>query len=250
MKRRNFILNSAAASVLPGTVLGHQQENGQHWYEWRTYEFRFRGNGQALVNYLKEAFFPAYTAKGATIHTFAEYGQSDPRKLHVLIGYPTMEAFAACQALNDDPGFLSDTAGYQELPPEQAPYNRFSSYLLKAFKGLPAILPPPESAGLFELRTYEGHSEDAVRRKIKMFNDEEIDLFYRTGLNPVFFGDMIIGPNRPTLVYMLQFRDMEERDKNWQTFLDHPEWKAMLANPAYANTVSNIIRTFLTPYQL
>lgn len=83
-----------------------------------------------------------------------------------------------------------------------------------------------------------------------MFNVEELALFYKTGLNPVFFGEMIIGPNRPTLVYMLQFKDMEERDKNWQTFINHPEWKAMSAKPEYANSVSNIKRSFLTPAAL
>ena len=251
MKRRNFLRNSAAISVLPGTMLGPKQETGRQWYEWRTYEYRFRGNSQLLLDYLKEALFPAYTRKGVeNIHAFFEYGQPNPGKLHILISYPSLEVFTSCQELGGDKDYTANAAEYLNAPPEQAPFNRYSSYLLRAFTGLPVMLPPPESSGLFELRTYEGYSEDAVRRKIKMFNDEEIDLFYRTGLNPVFFGDMIIGPNRPTLVYMLHFRDMEERDKNWQVFIDHPEWKSMSAKPEYANTVSNIIRTFLTPYQV
>ena len=112
---------------------------------------------------------------------------------------------------------------------------------------MPQVVDPIEGAGLFELRTYEGYSEDAVRRKTKMFNVEEIDLFQRTGMIPVFFGDMIAGPYRPTLSYMLNFKDMAERDANWKTFLDHSEWKAMLAKEEYANTVSTIRKIFLTP---
>ena len=34
------------------------------------------------------------------------------------------------------------------------------------------------------------------------------------------------------LVYMLHFKDMEERDANWQVFLDHPEWKEMQSDLA------------------
>ena len=80
-----------------------------------------------------------------------------------------------------------------------------------------------------------------------MFNDEEIPLFLKVKLNPVFFGDMIIGPYRPCLTYMLNFKDMAERDANWQTFVQHPEWKVMSAKKEYANTVSNIRKIFLTP---
>jgi hypothetical protein len=232
-------------------MLGARQTTSRQWYEWRTYEFRFGGNGQALVDYLKEALFPALKRKGVqNILTYYEYGKSNPGKLHVQINYPSLEVFDTCQDLTADTAYASAANAYHSLPQEQAPYNRISSYLMRAFTGLPIMIPPTPGIGLFELRTYEGYSEDAVRRKIRMFNVEELALFYKTGLNPVFFGEMIIGPNRPTLVYMLQFKDMEERDKNWQTFINHPEWKAMSAKPEYANSVSNIKRSFLTPAAL
>jgi hypothetical protein len=49
---------------------------------------------------------------------------------------------------------------------------------------------------------------------------------------------------------MLVFRDMEERDKNWQAFIAHPDWAAMSKDPQYANTVSKIIRVFLEPMSI
>lgn len=80
-----------------------------------------------------------------------------------------------------------------------------------------------------------------------MFNEEEFDIFYRVGLNPVFFGEMIAGKNLPALSYMVWFKDMAERDKNWAAFGADAAWKKVSADPQYANSVSNIIRIFLEP---
>ena len=80
-----------------------------------------------------------------------------------------------------------------------------------------------------------------------MFNVEELPLFDKVGLYPIFFGDMIAGPYRPSLVYMLNFTDMEQRDEHWAKFLKHPEWETMKGMKEYANTVSNIRREFLVP---
>ncbi|MEL6924100.1 MAG: NIPSNAP family protein, partial [Bacteroidota bacterium] len=61
------------------------------------------------------------------------------------------------------------------------------------------------------------------------------------------FGKMMAGPAMPALVYMLQFKDMAERDANWKDFVNHPEWNTMKVKPAYADAVSNIVRLFLLP---
>ena len=58
---------------------------------------------------------------------------------------------------------------------------------------------------------------------------------------------MIIGPYRPCLTYMINFKDMEEHDANWKKFGSHPDWKAMSGMDEYANTVSNIRKVFLKP---
>ena len=34
---------------------------------------------------------------------------------------------------------------------------------------------------------------------------------------------------------MVTFADVAEREKNWQVFRDHPEWKALSGKPEYAN---------------
>ena len=79
-----------------------------------------------------------------------------------------------------------------------------------------------------------------------MFNQEEIALFLKVGLQPVFFGKILAGPLMPALVYMLGFKDMADRDAAWGKFAAHEDWKTMQAKPEYADTVSNVRKIFLT----
>lgn len=252
MQRRNFLAAGAAALPL---ILGASAETSgvgeanRQLIELRTYEVKFRGSGQtALLDYLNNALAPALKRLGCKdFKLMKELGNEEPAKIWVIISYPDAEAYLAAQDLSSDASFQEAAKGYTAIPADRPVYNRFTSQLLHAFKGMPQVVDPGADGQVLELRTYEGYSEDAVRRKIKMFDVEEIDLFHEVGLHPVFFGKMISGPYRPCLVYMLHFKDMEERNTNWKTFLDHPEWKAMLGNPEYADTVSNIRKTFLVP---
>lgn len=254
MKRRKFIQSSVVASALPLGIVQSQTTNqpvapAKALYELRTYEMKFRGDQNLLTDYLKNTLQPALKRMGANhFMLFKELGNSDPANIWLLISYPDHNSYIRAQNLSSDAGYTAASAAYHALPPEKALYNRYTSMLLLAFDGLPQLMLPIKDASIFELRTYEGYSEDAVRRKVKMFNDEEFPLFYKVKLNPVFFGENIAGPHRPCLTYMLNFKDMAERDANWKTFIDHPEWKAMVGKPEYADTVSNIRKTFLIPF--
>jgi hypothetical protein len=81
-----------------------------------------------------------------------------------------------------------------------------------------------------------------------MFNEGgEIKVFLKTGLQPVFFGETLIGPKMPNLTYMLVFDDMADRDAKWKVFGGDPEWKKLSSNPEYKDTVSNITDIILRP---
>ena len=221
-------------------------ESIKELYEIRTYELKFGGNRRVLMDHLKNNLGPALERTGVNhYHLFEELGNSDPKKIWVLISYPNTEIYLKGQNLRSDADFVKASSDYDAAP--SPIYNRYTSWLLHAFTGLPQMMKPIDNATLFELRTYEGYSEDAVRRKIKMFDVEEIELFLKVGLHPVFFGEMIAGPYRPCLTYMLNFKDMDEHDANWKTFLQHPDWNKMKAKEEYANTVSNIRKVFLKP---
>lgn len=128
---------------------------------------------------------------------------------------------------------------------------RMETQLLRAFKGMPSIAAGPASgaARLLELRTYESANPHSLAKKIGMFNDGEIAIFRKTGLDPVFFGEMIAGPNQPCLVYMLGYESMAAREANWAKFLADPDWHKLRATPGLSDgeIVSNISSSFLRP---
>ena len=252
MKRRKFLYSTmAAGAALPLTSFANQptqEKKEKELYEIRTYEMKFGASQQVLQSYLNDVLAPSLMRMGATtFKLFSELGNSAPTKIYALIAYPNSEVYLKAQNLNNDGKYVTAAAKYNALPPEKTLYNRFSSSLLLAFDGMPKMMEPIDGASLFELRTYEGYSEDAVRRKIKMFNDGEIDIFLKTGLHPVFFGEMIVGPYRPCLTYMLNFKDMDEHDANWKRFSSNSDWESMKTKEEYANTVSNIRKIFLSP---
>jgi hypothetical protein len=249
MKRRNFVASSLLAVPALATSESNKPDAQKAVYEWRTYEPKYGSPQSTIENYLKEALIPALNRQGVkSVGAFRELGKSDPAKLHVLIPYPSWDAYiTAASKLTSDQAFGQASQAYVSLPPEKAPFGRYTTSLMSAFDGLPQLVVPEKQPRIFELRTYEGYIEDAVRRKIKMFNVEEIKIFNKTKLYPVFFGEVVAGEHMPCLTYMLTFKDMAERDANWKQFSADPDWKTVAQAPEYANTVSNIIRIFLEP---
>ena len=221
----------------------------KEYYELRTYSIPFNGSEQALHDYLEDTLLPALNRYGVeNIGVFEALGDPTPKQIVLLIPYKDISAYGdVIAALAADINYLEKRKAYDAVPHNKRVYTRFSSSFYIAFDGLPQIVKPKEGSQLFELRTYEGYSEDAVRRKVKMFNEEEFSIFDATGLHSVFFGEQVSGPMMPALTYMLSFSSMEERDANWKKFIVHPEWKRVSGLEEYAHSVSDIKRTFLKP---
>jgi len=221
-------------------------ETTKEIFELRVYESR---STQNLENYLSKALIPALNRLGIKkVGAFSEIGKSEPAKTYVFIPYATMQDYAATIAqLKKDKDYAQASQEFNQLGVDQAPFFRYDTSLMIAFDGFPKLVAPEIKPRIFELRTYEGYSDDAVRRKIKMFNESEFPIFYRTKLTPVFFGEVIAGKNLPHLTYMITFKDVEERNANWKAFGADPEWQRILKLPEYANTVSKIYKTLLEP---
>jgi len=249
MERRAFIQKSvlATTAISTGLPVSTGPDNAsKDIFELRVYESRSTKN---LENYLSKALIPALNKLGVkTVGAFSEIGKSEPAKSYLLIPYSSMQDLATIHAqLKKDSDYALASQEYNQLPVDQAPYFRYDTSLMIAFDGLPKLVVPENKPRIFELRTYEGYSDDAVRRKIKMFNESEFVIFNRTKLTPVFFGEVIAGKDLPHLTYMITFKNMEEREANWKAFSADPEWQKILKAPEYANTVSKIYKTFLEP---
>jgi len=260
MKRRKFVKKAAALPIV-GTAAVTQAcasgktpaspiEDTNEIYEVRQYEMIFGRPQKALENYLKDALIPALNRQGISkVGVFKEMGMSTPAKLHVLIAHPNIQSFYMASAkLSEDKTYQTACNSFESKKSSERVYSRYNTWIMRAFDGLKKMVETDTNSDrIFELRTYEGHNDDAVSRKTAMFDIEEIPLFFTVKLNPVFFGKMIAGPAMPALTYMLVFKNMAERDSNWSDFVKHPDWNTMKVKPEYADSVSNIVRVFLKP---
>ncbi|ASZ14058.1 NIPSNAP family protein [Chitinophaga pendula] len=254
MQRRKFLQSSLAATaglainIKPATA-GDQPPTQKEVYEWREYEIRFGADQSQLENYFKTALIPALNKYGVkTVGVFKEWSPSEPARYFLLVPYPSLDSYLFINAkVKADTDYVKNSAVYNNIPADKALYSRFSASLMTAFDGWPAIVIPAGKSRIFELRTYEGYSEDAVRRKVKMFHDGEFPIFKRAKLNPVFCGEVIAGDKLPRLTYMVTCNSMEEREKAWAAFVADPEWKRLVSDPQYVNTISTIRSTFLVP---
>jgi hypothetical protein len=176
----------------------------------------------------------------------------DPDAVWVLIPYPSLSAFGeGANQLGGDAELQKAGAEYLQTPKGRPGFERIDSWLLLAFAGMPrvelAAYSREKKARMFELRTYESHSEVKALKKVEMFNSGEIETMRQVGLAPVFYGQALIGKNLPHLTYMVSAENETEHKKHWGDFGKHPVWNKLKNDPQYADTVSKITNWFLVP---
>src|SRR5204862_7436432 len=143
-------------------------------------------------------------------------------------------------------------ARFINASPADPSYMRVESSLMVAFAAIPTLEMPAATKEnqprLFDLRAYESHSKKANKKKIEMYNNSEIAVFRRTGLQPVFFGETLIGAQLTNLTYMLVFKNMAAREKHWGAYVADPKWKKLSATPGYTHAqIVSHTRTVLLP---
>lgn len=256
MQRRKFLQSSFAATagiaLSANSVIAADVKHSsvqKEIYEWREYEMRFGSDQQQLENYFKAALIPALNKYGVkAVGVFKAWTPSDPAKIYLLVPYSSLDHYMTANTkVKQDEDYLKNSEAYSKIPADKPLYDRFKSSLMAAFDGWPSLVIPSGKSRMFELRTYEGYSEEAVRRKIAMFHDGEFPIFKRAKLNPVFLGEVIVGDQQPRLTYMITCDSMEDRNNGWIAFVNDPEWKKLVSDPKYANTISKISNTFLVP---
>ena len=216
-------------------------------YELRTYELEVFKSADILHNYIKDALILALNRQGiAHIGVFEEESENLPSKLYLLIPYDNIEAFETSKdMLTKDAKYLEDAAPYFNAPEESMPFRKITTNLIRSTSGFPKLVKPTDDTNLFELRIYGSQSEDALRRKVKMFNDSEFGIFTDVGLPMVFFGYNIAGNQMPCLTYLLAFKDKAAHAEAWSKFDAHPEWARITELEEYANAMNDITRVFL-----
>ena len=199
--------------------------------------------------FLENAAIPALNRAGVKpVGVFQEMPEKNDPGLYVLLQYQDLHQYDGLkQFLAGDQAFLDAAGEYLGTEKSSPAYERKVSTLMQAFAAYPEVKVPRSGNRIFQLRIYESHSEMKAWLKVEMFNEGEIDIFEKAGMNAVFFGSALIGPRLPNLTYMLAFKDEEEQKAAWKKFSDSPEWKRISQMERYKDTVSNITNTMLLP---
>ncbi len=252
MNRRTFALTSAgAAAFLPAAATSKKGI-----FQLGFFRLRNSADGQMsrVSDYLKNTVLPALQRNGIGPVGFFRnlMGGGEGPFVMGLTAFPSLAGIDAAQEkLAADKEFLKGLEAFNAQP--GLSYMRLESSLLRGFDSMPGIEVPPSDpkrpGRIFEVRTYESNNSTTLRRKMKMFDDGEIGVFRRVGMQPVFFGETVVGRNMPNLTYMLGYDDLAHRDKAWRAFGSDPEWQKMRALPGLsdAEVVSNITNFLVSP---
>lgn len=237
----------------------------REFYELRCYRMKAGASRASLERYFENALLPALAARhvspvGVFTEIHLDHQAAQPiaapqvnPPIWVLIPHPTLESFVWVSAeLNGDPVVQEAGAEYLQSSMTNPAFERIDVCLLRAFAGLPKLDLPAFSRTrdpnrVFELRSYESFSELTALKKVAMFNDGEIDIMQAAGLSPVFYGQALAGPDLPHLSYMTGGQNLTAHLEHWKSFVGHPRWQKMKADPQYADTVSKITKHFLVP---
>ncbi|WAC10882.1 NIPSNAP family protein [Dyadobacter pollutisoli] len=228
----------------------------REFYEIKIYHLKNSDQETRVENYLKDAYIPAMHRAGIKNVGVFKPVASDTmagKLIYVFTPLKSLEQLLDIpKTLAKDAAYASAGKDYIDAEYKNAPYARYETIVLQAFTGMPMHKKPaltgPKSERVYELRSYEGHTEKIYRNKVKMFNDGgEVPLFERLGFNAVFYAEVIAGSHQPNLMYMTTFDNKASRDEHWKAFSADAEWNKLKVNPEYQNNVSKNTSFYLTP---
>lgn len=252
MRRREFLAASCAAGLAPlgSLAAAAKAKEGKQLLELRLYQVESDEQRKKLDAFLGDAAVPALNRIGIRPVGAFEMATAGERNLYVLLPHASAESMVtATSRLLSDATFVKDGDAYLKAPKSAPLYARVESWLLLAFDAVPRVeVHSRKDTRICQLRRYESHSVERGQKKIEMFNTGgEIAVFRRSGMDPVFFGEALIGTFLPNLTYMLVFDDADAQKQAWARFSADPAWKKLRSDPAYKDTVSRITNIILRP---
>ena len=243
--------------VLAAVSFSHAAPPKREFYVIKIYEITGADQEKQIDAYLKDAYLPALHRAGIRNVGVFKPVQKDTayfgKRIYVLTPFSSLEQFTVLpDVLQKDKLYLAAGKNYIDAPYNTPPFARLQSILLRAFSYMPKLEAPALTGSkadrIYELRSYEGHTEKIYRNKVQMFNEGgEVTLFKRLGFNAIFYGEVLSGSRMPNLMYMTSFENQTSRDEHWKAFGSDPEWKKLSSMPEYQNNVAKINIYFLYP---
>ncbi len=235
MDRRSFLAGmGAVAGGLAGPVpaLAQAPSGGgrSRYYEFRFYRLSQGDRPRRMNEFASQRMLPLMKKhKFGPAGFFNIFMGQDSPSLVGLMSYSSLaEREELWGKLGRDPEWHKAVADLESAP--EPPFIRASSFLLRATSYAPelTVSPGEQKPRLFELRIYHSPTERQLRALHERFGGPEIKIFHRTGIHPILYGEMVVGPDMPNLVYLTPFENLTERDKAWAAFAADEEWQKVL----------------------
>jgi len=227
------------------------------FYEIRKYSINGPAQEARLDDYLKNAYLPALHKAGikdvGVFKPVLSDTENAGKYVYVFVPLKSLDQLMKLpETLAKDRQYLTAGKDYIDADYQNPPYSRYETTVLRAFVDAPKYkkskLTGPKAERIYELRSYESHTEKIYWNKVKMFNaGDEIGIFERLGFNAVFYGEVVAGSTQPNLMYLTTFANKAERDKHWDAFREDSQWTKLKAMPEYQNNVSKNVTLFLYP---
>lgn len=224
-------------------------------YEVRSYLLGEKSDPDAIDQYLSEALIPALGRHGISrvgAFTTSEKDETGSPRIVVVIPYSGADQIVDIKSkLAGDKQYLRQAEAYLQRGPKDAPYQRIQSELLAAMDCWKELKVADESLKnsdrVYELRLYESPNERLGDLKVDMFNNGEVPIFLDCGVQPIFIGQSLVGPQTPNLTYLTVYPSEAARGEAWKAFRTHPDWNVLKKVAKYQGTVSHIDKYVLVP---
>lgn len=232
LMKNPFITLIAVVLILSSTIAASSQNSNKaygDYYQISIYHTVSKAQVDSLSEYLETAYLPQLHKAGFNkVGVFTPLANDTSADKRIVVWLPL-------KALND----LQKISLNNDCPK----YKRLENIILTAFEKAPHYKLPnlngTSADHIYELRSYEGPTEERYLQKVKMFNvGDEIGLFARLGFNAVFYAHVLAGSRMPNLMYLTSFDTQTTHDAHWKAFGDDAYWKKLSALPEYQNTVS------------
>jgi hypothetical protein len=228
MDRRSFVQSMAGVGMLAQIgVPARAQESSRKTRFYRLDYFSFHQGDQATrVNEFLTATVPVMAKLIRPVGVFTAVLSQHTQTTVVLTGYSSIEEMeTASRGVADDPTYRKAHEEFERSP--EGSYDTLSRVLLQTTDFSPEVVLPaekPKSPRYFEMRYYHSPTSRQLGLVHDRFSKSTIPIFRRFGINPLLFADTIIGPDMPSLFYMIPFATLADREKAWDGFNADPEW--------------------------
>src|SRR3977135_1854405 len=191
MERRKFLASSLAASALAVTTTGSYAEaaqgamqgKGREFYQLRRYHLNSGPQRKLCDDFFRDALVPTLNRLAISpIGVFdLSIGPETP-SIYVLMPGLSAELLATVETrLGPDAEYGEAGGAFLNAPAKEAPCDGMESSFLQAFEKWPKIVPPAATAArgprVFELRIYEGATDQDHRRQVEMMQSGGAAIF-------------------------------------------------------------------------